>query len=121
MELHVQYIDGHMRRNRVLALERRKRLLLPGQPQSNTPPPLPPLSPANPVIHRCRQAAKGDSGVCLQQFNKCASQEEEKEEGDDDDVVDDDDDNSDNHYDDDDDDDDCDGEEDNDDDLIALL
>ena len=29
------------------------------------------LSPANPVIHRCRQAVSGDPGVCLKQINKC--------------------------------------------------
>ena len=31
------------------------------------------LSPANPVIHHCRQAVSGDPGVRLQQIDKCAS------------------------------------------------
>ena len=31
------------------------------------------LSPANRVIHRCRQAVSGDPGVRLQQIDKCAS------------------------------------------------
>ena len=31
------------------------------------------LSPANPVIHRCRQAVSADPGVHLQQMDNCAS------------------------------------------------
>ena len=31
------------------------------------------LSPANPVIHHCRQAVSGDPGVCIQQIDKCAN------------------------------------------------
>ena len=31
------------------------------------------LSPANPVIHRCRQAVPGDPGAVHQQIDKCAS------------------------------------------------
>ena len=45
-------------------------LLLLGRPQSTTHGS---LSPANPVIHRSRQAVPGDPGVHLQQINKCAS------------------------------------------------
>ena len=45
-------------------------LLLLGLPQVD---PHNSLSPANPVIHRCRQAVSGDPGVHLQQIDKCAS------------------------------------------------
>ena len=53
----------------------------PHTPPLPTPPippclPSPPhgfLSPANPVIHRCRQAISEDPGVRLQQIDKCAN------------------------------------------------
>ena len=52
----------------LLLLRRRRRRRR--RPQSN---PHGSLSPANPVIHRCRQAVSGDPDVRLQQIDKCAS------------------------------------------------